>query len=327
MSRAAPLQGIVAHICETSDFEAFRVISEHVVGTSNRKRCTQSPQVINDEYAIGRMGANYLASRGLKNLFFVNRMNMLFSQQRAIGFLETAKQHGLNVECLDFGQSFVLGAIAAKLLDLPPPIGVMTDSDLTARILIEKLPNYKTTVPNKIAILGVDDDLLQNSLAPIALSSIKLGGYEIGFRAAELICQLNSGLTPPQKPILVRPIRVIERASTNSFAVSDPLVFDTLKYLRNHISSIKDVNDLVQGMKVNRRTLEMRFRKALNRSINSELTEARLQRARELLESTELTITEIAELVGYSEYRLLTLAFQRLTGEPPSAYRKRVRGG
>jgi LacI family transcriptional regulator len=130
-----------------------------------------------------------------------------------------------------------------------------------------------------------------------------------------------------EAPILVRPTRVIERASTNSFAVNDPLVVDALKYLREHIGSVREVNDLVERLKVGRRTLELRFRKCLNRSITAELTEARLNRARQLLESTDLTIAEIAELVGYSEYRMLTLAFQRITGESPTSYRKRSRRG
>jgi transcriptional regulator GlxA family with amidase domain len=97
--------------------------------------------------------------------------------------------------------------------------------------------------------------------------------------------------------------------------------------MRDRVAEFRDVEDVVNTLGMQRRTLEKRFHKAYHRSIAAELTQARLNAARSLLESTNLSINEIAELVGYPEYRLLTLAFRRLTGEPPTAYRKRVRDG
>jgi transcriptional regulator GlxA family with amidase domain len=80
-------------------------------------------------------------------------------------------------------------------------------------------------------------------------------------------------------------------------------------------------------MDIPRRTLEVNFRKATGQTLAHELANARIQRARELLSTTDLSIKEIAFLVGFSEPRMLTLVFKRMTKEKPSEYRARVRPG
>jgi len=324
--RLPPLNGIIAHICREEEFASARKYHPNAIGTSNRSQCRGYPRVINDDHAIGRMGARYLLSLGLRKLVVLDKSTMAYSQGRRDGFLAFAAEAGAEVMCLEFKRSSQLADLVPDLLDLAPPIGVMAESDYTARLLIECIPEFRKRVPHQIAVLGVDDDSMQNALSPISLSSVRTGGHEIGSRAAQWVLKMSAGVRFLNDPERVLPIRVVERASTNVLAVGDPLVSRAIRLLRDNVGGFRDVNDLVHSLGVNRRTLEIRFRKTLNRTIAHELTEARLRNARHLLESTNLTISEIAELVGYPEYRLLTLAFQRLTGEPPTAYRKRVRG-
>ncbi|MGG1513899.1 helix-turn-helix domain-containing protein [Paenibacillus oryzisoli] len=52
------------------------------------------------------------------------------------------------------------------------------------------------------------------------------------------------------------------------------------------------------------------------------LTELRMQHAKRLLEETNLSIQEIAAQVGYEHYFSFNRAFKKLTGFPPSDYRK-----
>jgi LacI family transcriptional regulator len=322
-----PLVGIVAHVSSAEDFKSLQHLSPNVVGTSNRGTHQFHPRVINDERAIGRMGAEYLLSLGLKRLTFLDRRAMAFSQERRDGFIESATKSGAMVESIEFGGSTELSGMGEALLNKTPPLGVMAESDMTARSFIEQLPDFRKTVPHRIAVLGVDDDSLQNALSPISLSSIRLNGKEVGVKAAELAISLSRGSPTTDELIRVRPIRVIERASTNIQAISDPVVARAVRFMRDRVAEFRDVEDVVNTLGMQRRTLEKRFHKAYHRSIAAELTQARLNAARSLLESTNLSINEIAELVGYPEYRLLTLAFRRLTGEPPTAYRKRVRDG
>ncbi|MGC9452084.1 MAG: substrate-binding domain-containing protein [Oceanipulchritudo sp.] len=322
-----PLAGIVAHISTPEEFTAWSRLSPHVVGTSNRCAARNFPKIINDETAIGRMGAEHLLSLGLRRLVFLDKRAMAFSQARRDGFILAAREAGVQVASIGFGRSEELSGIGHELLKMTPPVGVMAESDMTARAFIEQMPDFRKVVPHRIAVLGVDDDSLQNALSPVELSSVRPNGQEIGVRAAEWVLSLNKGLPCPPEPVQVRPIRVIERASTNVLAISDPVVARAVRLMRDRVAEFRDVKDVLRALGMQRRALEKRFQKVYHRSIASELTHARLNTARSLLESTNLSINEIADLVGYPEYRLLTLAFKRLTGEPPSAYRKRVRGG
>ena len=57
------------------------------------------------------------------------------------------------------------------------------------------------------------------------------------------------------------------------------------------------------------------------------LNDARKQRAEVLLKDTELTMTEIAIALGFSELSSFTRAAQRWYGESPSAHRQKLRSG
>jgi AraC-like DNA-binding protein len=53
------------------------------------------------------------------------------------------------------------------------------------------------------------------------------------------------------------------------------------------------------------------------------LAERRIERAQDLLRATNLTVTEICHLVGYSSLGSFSSKFRELVGEPPSQYQAR----
>ena len=52
----------------------------------------------------------------------------------------------------------------------------------------------------------------------------------------------------------------------------------------------------------------------------------RLRRARELLDTSELPLAEVADRLGFSETASLSRFFRRVSGDSPSAYRKTSKG-
>jgi AraC-like DNA-binding protein len=54
------------------------------------------------------------------------------------------------------------------------------------------------------------------------------------------------------------------------------------------------------------------------------LNERRIDRARQLLDSTDLTITAIAQTLGYSSSQHFARVFRQLTATTPTAYRAGV---
>jgi AraC-like DNA-binding protein len=65
------------------------------------------------------------------------------------------------------------------------------------------------------------------------------------------------------------------------------------------------------------------FTQTYGRTPAQYLTERRIERAQDLLRSTNLTVTEICQLVGYTSLGSFSSRFRELVGVPPSAYQAR----
>ena len=64
------------------------------------------------------------------------------------------------------------------------------------------------------------------------------------------------------------------------------------------------------------------FRKVTGQTISEYLHGVRIRNAMYLLDESILTVSEIAEFVGYSDVTYFQRLFKRKTGYPPSHYRK-----
>jgi len=71
------------------------------------------------------------------------------------------------------------------------------------------------------------------------------------------------------------------------------------------------------------------FRAAFGETPHAYLTRRRVERAKHLLATANLTVTEICTLVGFSSLGSFSSRFRELVGMPPSAYRdlQVARGG
>jgi LacI family transcriptional regulator len=85
------------------------------------------------------------------------------------------------------------------------------------------------------------------------------------------------------------------------------------------------VGDVVVAAGISRRGLEIRFRRALGRSIRSEIQRVRLAFTRQLLCDTNLPAQRIAELAGFRGLPYLSNVFHREVGLTLAEYRRRSR--
>ncbi|MGN0906408.1 MAG: helix-turn-helix domain-containing protein [Bullifex sp.] len=99
-----------------------------------------------------------------------------------------------------------------------------------------------------------------------------------------------------------------------------------LEYIEEHYQeqlSLKQISDLV-GM--NTYYFSAYFKKNTGENFKDYLRKVRLQHALSLILSTDMSVTEVANQVGYPDVRTFSDVFQKVYGEKPSAYMKRVRG-
>jgi LacI family transcriptional regulator len=144
----------------------------------------------------------------------------------------------------------------------------------------------------------------------------------IGYEAAALLDQLMRGGPEPTAPMLIPPVEVVTRLSTDVNAIADPDVAAALRYIREHACEGIAVANVLAHVPVSRSVLQRRFRGLLGRSIHSVIAGVRLERAKRLLIETDLPLAAIAERAGFSHVEYLSAAFRQATGSPPGTYRR-----
>jgi transcriptional regulator GlxA family with amidase domain len=87
------------------------------------------------------------------------------------------------------------------------------------------------------------------------------------------------------------------------------------------------LTDLATHAAVSVRTFTRRFREEVGLSAQEWLTQQRIERARHLLEETDLPIDQVAEQSGLGTAAVMRKHFARTPGISPSAYRSAFRGG
>ncbi|MGY1456414.1 GlxA family transcriptional regulator [Streptomyces sp. SS8] len=99
----------------------------------------------------------------------------------------------------------------------------------------------------------------------------------------------------------------------------------TLQWMRGKLSEPLSLADIAAHAMMSRRSLARHFRAQTGTTPLRWLLTQRVQRARELLETTSLPLTRVAEAAGFGSLETLRHHFARQVGTTPSAYRAAFR--
>ena len=204
----------------------------------------------------------------------------------------------------------------------PQPLGVMAEHDLKARRVLSAVRLAGLVVPDEVAVLGVDNDELLCELSDPPLSSIEQGGQQIGYRAAALLAGLLDGEAVPPSPVLVPPVRVVVRQSTDVLAVDDPEVAAAVRYIRRGAGGLIRIDEVAQAAAASRRTLERRFKRVMGHTMHEEAILTRVRLAREMLAVSDRPLPAVAAACGFNSLKHFHDTFRRHTAETPAAYRR-----
>jgi len=325
--------GVIAYV-EQTYIPRLQALGVPVVDISNWLPVACFPRVLPDDLAIGRMAAQYLIDLGLKHFGCTGPEGGLFSQLRQRGFAERLGEEGYapsvcsRVDALPRGVTAPPGvnsAVLAWLLTLPKPVGVLGANDDFASEILAICRHVGIRVPEDVCVLGVDNDELITKVSYPPLSSIALQSPKIGFEAARLLDRLMGGEAAPAEPLLLPPVGVISRQSTNLLAIDDEDVLAAVRYIREHSHEQLGVRDLLEVVPVNRRYLERKFKEHLGRTPLQEIHRVRLDKAKELLANTDLSMPAIARRSGFPNPERLANVFRAEVTMTPTAYRRKFR--
>lgn len=294
------------------------------------------PRVGVDNREVGRLAAQHFLERGLRRFAFVGNPEWYYSLAREEAFGDYISQSQGTVSHYYDRMEHTFDARGQQrpldrrvhrwLLALPKPIGIFTPNDWWGVRVTEVCRQTNLRVPEDVAVLGVDNDDLFCELARPPLSSVIVPSKRIGYAAAALLDRLLSGEQPPEEPILLPPPGVFTRRSTEVLAVDDADVAAAVRFIRERAHLPLRVEDVLREVLVGRRTLERRFRDALDRGLWAEIRRVHVERAKRLLAETDLSVKAVATQSGFTDFRHLAEVFRHELGLSPTAFRDRVRG-
>jgi len=125
--------------------------------------------------------------------------------------------------------------------------------------------------------------------------------------------------------VLVELIRINFGRSENSRfvkALSDKRIAKALQHLHNSPQSPWTLEKMGEEIGMSRAAFAKRFKELVGQPMFEYLTLLRVQRARELLQETNLRLYEVASQVGYESDLAFAKTFKKYTGTTPTRYRK-----
>ena len=94
------------------------------------------------------------------------------------------------------------------------------------------------------------------------------------------------------------------------------------RYLQEHLAEEVSLSVLAEEFHLSAQYISQLFKNEIGVNFLSYLTNIRMERAKQLLLSTSLSIAEVSEQSGYSDYRVFTKVFKKSEGITPSQYRR-----
>ena len=288
--------------------------------------------VFSNNYETGVIAAEHLLGRGLRRFGFLGHNRDRADIKQLNGYTETLKSEGYQSTIFKFNRSVIEGnaegweefilQLRKWIKGLQPPVGIHATSDINCRYLIEICKSLELKIPHDLAIVGSGNEPLICSSPYPSVTSIDKNFEEVGYQAARLLDEMMKSGKRSKEAKYCQPQGIVPRQSTDSYASDHPKVALALRYIAESANRRIKVNDVVNAVATNRRTLERNFREFTGRTISHEISRMRIERAKRLMTESDHSFKELAAELGYRNSDHFYKSFLRAEGQTPSSFRK-----
>ncbi|WP_193214098.1 substrate-binding domain-containing protein [Luteolibacter marinus] len=280
--------------------------------------------------AVGRLAAEHFIGKGHRHFAFLGYSDHNVSLEREIGFTEALAARGHKPlshhtpERKDRTYESMYRGNEAFIASLPKPCALFCAWDEVAFRAVQTAIEQGISVPEDLAVLGVDNDPVFSSTSRIPLSSIDPDIGRMGFLTATWLGEMMAGKRPKEIQLerLVPPKGLVVRQSTALDAIEDPVVRRFLELLRRQQPGLLTIEDLARDCHVSRRLLEQRVKVATGKTPRQWLSQTLVEAIQRFLTQTDFTLAHIADQLGFGHAERLSHLFRRQTGITPGEFRK-----
>ncbi|MGB7328643.1 MAG: DNA-binding transcriptional regulator [Rubripirellula sp.] len=331
--RRSQIDGVIARV-DAHTIKPLRKLGVPIVDVRCNRKFTGVPQVETNNQRVAELAFEHLWGRGFRRFAFCGYRFANYSDARLECFRKLVEQSGSPFDVYESegppGSTLTslegagirdIEAMAKWLSGLKRPTGIFVCNDIRGQQVMHACQKAGVAIPDDVGVIGVDDDDAICLLCDPPLSSVKPDAEQVGYRAAEILHQMMSGIQPENEVEYVEPLSVSERMSTKVIAVDDIELARVCHFIRQYACDGINVSDLSQATSLSRRQLERRFREVLGLTPHEQITATQIDRVRQLLRETDMTLEEIASKAGYNHKESLSSVFKRETGMTPGTYR------
>lgn len=325
---------IIGRFNNDDHVELFRENSIVVVAQDYKSRFSCIPNITGNYKKTGQMAAEFFISKGYRSFAFYGYEDAVWSKERCEGFYNYLSEQGMTDTFHTYNEPSadkLWFADTTPLLEwlksLPQPTALMACDDNLGNRITDICMVNSIKVPEKIAILGVDNDEVICNLSDPPLSSISQDITKGGYLAAELIDRLLHDKEHPAtiSDVVLEPISVIDRLSTDYYPTTDPHIHKVLKYIHNNLSNNISVSEIVKIVPLSRRLLEIRFKNVTGQPIHKYIFNLKMEKFARMLIETDKPIADLAMEIGIGNQKNLSRQFKGLKKVSPAEYRKQYR--
>lgn len=327
-------EGIIARVQSLSMASTLEKTGIPVVNVSGiRLKKSNFHQVTTDIEAAARIAVEHFLNRGFRNFGYFSLLGLSYVSDQQSAYMRHLKE--LEFSCAMYTSPAKRGAIAdwtlnmdnlaAWLKSLPKPVGIFTWNASSGRQLVHGCQWAGLNVPEEVAILSGANDSLFCEMSHVPISGVAAATEAIGHDAAVLLAQLMKGRRPSRSPKLIAPLGVVARQSTDTLAIREKPLADAVRFIREHVDQPIQVQDILDHVPLSRSALERLFVRVLQRTPGEEIRRVHFERAKHLLEQTDMPEPEVAEAAGFGSPEYMVYVFTRQLGVSPIQYRKKVR--
>lgn len=332
--RKMECNGIIARTATPQTTRIFNELSIPVVELLGDGK-TSKAEVYSDTNLLGQMAAEHFWERGLRQFAFFSigyawwvsevaeAFRLALADKESSCEVKSFFRHANSLSLAMVFESQAERLVIRWLKSLPKPIGILCPTDAQAALLSNICHLVGISVPNEIAILGIDNDTTLCNATSSPISSIDNNGHQIGYEAAILLLEKMEMRSLPPLPIKIPPLSLVTRRSTDFLAINDPDIAQAAQFIRDHALTRIQVDDVAKNAVLSRRTLTRKFREYLGHTPEQEILRVRMEHAQKLLRSTNLPIREIGIYVGYPSVKYFIKAFCHRFGLTPKQYRQK----
>ncbi len=293
-----------------------RAIHGPVVNLDQHRPITGAHGVYCDDVGVGRTAADHLIDCGIDRALFlqVRARRSRSEMARFRGFRQRLKEVGIAAAPTSIRN------LPVAVKKLPRPFGIMAGNDEAAVEAIGVCRQLGYSVPDEVAVVGVDNFPTTCLYAPVQLSSVDLNLEMWGQRAAEALHALMDGTMEAGFQIIPNS-GVVMRASTDVAHRLNPGVSKALRFIRANFRRPMRITELVKHVGLSRQTLQNYFRAQLGCSMMDQLGQVRLRCAMELMRRESFSLSRVAIESGFRDYQHFHRVFRNRMKCTPSQWR------